>query len=997
MKMRQKRLYKFTTYFMTLLLAFMFIGIKPVFAETNTKNAKIITGPYLLAPKTNGMTVSWETDMPVEAYLWYGIGGKLDNKIEVKCERGTPFGENTEGICMYRGVLKNLKPNTLYNYKVELKSGQVEEGTFKTLSQNPADMKIMTISDSHQFISSDTFSQRVLKERPDFILHTGDMLIGTGYQKDQFNLWFGKGAEFLKHIPVVYACGNHDDGPYFDDYFTYAQKNAYNSDSTGRNFSFNYGNIHVTMINSNPWGLYEMNAVTGGFEVDEKTKKEIENTLKWVEKDLKSDDAKKATWRIVGVHHPYTDDFTQKHLVDILEKYNANLTLAGHLHVYYGNVSLDPKVGAKSVFIAQGDGRKVNASMEYGKADERLLPDFPEVFAQGQTDYSMLKIEGDKLAYSTYGDKDEKALGSVILSAKESKVSFSNVAVSLEKTSDSNSIKIEATVKNEGEGIATVLLNVLDNKINRSVYLFGEEGKERVVVLKPGETRNIKAKLPIYTPGKHVVKVGKVEKQLDFLAIPAAFKYSNIKMNLGKGLEADTVLVTADVKNVGNKAGEKNVNLFVDGKVVDTKKVKLKALETKSIILFHKFSQSGTYKVRIENMRDEVIDIEGTLKGIPIVKDLSGNGNHGLLRGAPKIINTESGKAVDLDGVDDYIEILDSKTLHTNDGLTGMVFANVDRLAKDDEKDHNPLFVKGPSVGWGTNYLMRMALRRSGALTSGVCYGINEGFWDSKENTVPVGKWAQYTAAFDTETGGITYINSEKVAEVAGISDHPTIRNWNGYPIFIGYSYMGHVIQDIGRAKYNTILDAKIGQVRFYRTKLTAEENKYIAEHPNEIGPRSKDLAVWLNFKDIETKGIHKTEWRKLSGKQLWNWKTLSIDSKAPGTASIKATIEVSDDGEKVKDSKVVTLKGGQEKIDISDLEKAQYIRIVTEFNSSITLNGTYTPELNEYRVAASTDDTNTEIVWNTRADWEKGSFEGAMGFEPLGRFKNYEEDGHKY
>jgi len=27
-----------------------------------------------------------------------------------------------------------------------------------------------------------------------------------------------------------------------------------------------------------------------------------------------------------------------------------------------------------------------------------------------------------------------------------------------------------------------------------------------------------------------------------------------------------------------------------------------------------------------------------------------------------------------------------------------------------------------------------------------------------------------------------------------------------------------------------------------------------------------------------------------------------------------------------------------------------------------------------------------TEIVWSTRADWEKGEITGAVGFEPVGR-----------
>ena len=53
-----------------------------------------------------------------------------------------------------------------------------------------------------------------------------------------------------------------------------------------------------------------MNAVNSGLPVDEVTRNNIDITLNWLIDDLKSPVAQQANWRILVLHHPYTDDFT---------------------------------------------------------------------------------------------------------------------------------------------------------------------------------------------------------------------------------------------------------------------------------------------------------------------------------------------------------------------------------------------------------------------------------------------------------------------------------------------------------------------------------------------------------------------------------------------------------------------------------------------------------------------------------------------------------------
>ena len=62
---------------------------------------------------------------------------------------------------------------------------------------------------------------------PDFILHTGDMVEGTGSQKDQFPAIGSRmSARSCNNVPVIYNSGNHDYGVYFDEYVTKGAEGA---------------------------------------------------------------------------------------------------------------------------------------------------------------------------------------------------------------------------------------------------------------------------------------------------------------------------------------------------------------------------------------------------------------------------------------------------------------------------------------------------------------------------------------------------------------------------------------------------------------------------------------------------------------------------------------------------------------------------------------------------------------------------------------------------
>ncbi len=301
-----------------LLAAVMLFAMAPVdaLAVGAGDTGSFVNGPYLMTPKTDAMAVVWELDKAMKATITYGTTADDQKTVDVPVEEGEKYqgepmhmyrarltgltpgtaytykvalengqtnqktvdvpveeGEKYQGepMHMYRARLTGLTPGTAYTYKVALENGQTMEGRFRTLPENPEEVRFVVVSDSHRFETAKQVSDAIEKFDPDFILHTGDMVEGTGSQKDQFSYWFQNAGSFLHNVPVVYNSGNHDFGAYFDEYVTKIQKEQYHSNETGRNVSFNCGPVHISMLDSNPWSLFELNSAAGG-QVDAATK-----------------------------------------------------------------------------------------------------------------------------------------------------------------------------------------------------------------------------------------------------------------------------------------------------------------------------------------------------------------------------------------------------------------------------------------------------------------------------------------------------------------------------------------------------------------------------------------------------------------------------------------------------------------------------------------------------------------------------------------------------
>ena len=990
MRARNQHLKRLLSLLLTVVMVFAMI---PAAFAADTASGFVI-GPYLLAPKTTSVVAVWETSGSEPTTIRFGTDANaLGDAVTVERDPEAPaYGGVQTNI--YRYKFSELTPGTRYYYEVALANGEVSRGTFRTLEENPTEIRYISITDTHKFDTKATFDAAVADYDPAFIIHGGDMVEGTGTQKEQYAFWFNSG-EFIHNYPVVYACGNHDFSDYFDMYVIDTQTEECGSAVAG-NISFDYGNVHFDLMDSNPWALFQMNAETSGGKMDAATADKIEKSVQWLKDDLSKNQDK--AFRILVMHHPISDPYTKMHIASVAEAGHVDMMLAGHTHSYARAVSDQPTVGAGTIYLTHQDSRAVSAKGSY----------MTHTIKDG--------------VLTTQNMANGGVVGTTVTAVDKQQLAYSNISIQSGPVPCNSEIEISATITNTGKGMAAAVIPVDDNGTIKYIYgdLESDSGlstsgepvrvsSNGVKTLEPGESIELSGTVTLTEIGKHTVKVADVSKDIEVQFRPATFSYTNVRTKLGNGevsdINSDILNIKADITNIGNEDGTATATLYDGDEATLSKQYTLKAGEVKTCEFTYQFEQAGEFSVRIGDSAPETVYIEGSIQGMPMVVDQSGKGNNGYLHGAPTIGTDDKGNGtIILDGDKDYVEIPDNQNFTIDNGITGMVWAKLPvsegtgiNTLTPNGRDHNPLMTKGVSIGWGTNYLYRMAVRATGKVTVGIGFNNDNGefFWnddDADPNAgIKKGEWVQYVGGFDRTTGGDSYQNKYNSGHIDAPAFDSEIKNWPGASTYIGFSYTGALLTNRGRGVDRTMLAGEVSQARMYQSKLTEAEVAAVADAPSAAGPKSDDLVLWLNFdpKNIVQTGTHTTEWAEISGAPA----SLAYKAEIPGKSAIQATVEFSKDGKTVSGSKAFDLKTGENTIDLTGAGEGKYVRIVTKFTSNLGTEQTDIPVLYTYTLKAG----ESTAAWNTYADWAKGTFADGAGHQSSDAYRALSEDFDNY
>lgn len=302
----------------------------------------------------------YDTSASSYGFTWNTEYKPIDPVIQI-CE-GLQFNENsckeyaaivkTEVAYMpsltYIHVCKvevELKQNTNYTYRAFDKGAKTSSNiaTFKTVDFKTNSFKFVHVSDSQVAGPEEDYSgdgtgqyfgntlKGIVKNKPDFLLHTGDIVEYSKYEGYWKNM-LDTNAEYLMKLPFMSISGNHETTyrAGSNEMFKHFNVKLPKQDTTkGYYYSFEYGNVKFIMLNTNNLEGNKLETMQ----------------YNWLVNELKNN---KKKWTIVSMHNPmysvgkygadpsrnYISLALRSQLTPLFAEYKVDLVLQGHDHAY---------------------------------------------------------------------------------------------------------------------------------------------------------------------------------------------------------------------------------------------------------------------------------------------------------------------------------------------------------------------------------------------------------------------------------------------------------------------------------------------------------------------------------------------------------------------------------------------------------------------------------------------------------------------------------------
>ena len=282
----------------------------------------IIKGPYLQDVTAESIVIAWETDLPADSRVDYGL--KAPDQSHVS---------SPTSVTLHNLTLPDLDPSTSYRYTVtsSIGTGRTTSAvsTFKTALPRgaPGAFRFSTYGDSRSDpVKHAEVVNAVIESQPDFVLHMGDFVYDAGDPSEWQEQFFDPAADLIKNTSLFPALGNHeynnDAGPqYYRNWFTVPPSSP-NADE--RWYSFDYGVAHFICLDT-----CVVHDYAPGTE-----------QYRWLQGDLQA--AQGSTWIFVFFHHPpfsctaaHGDNTNVRdYLVPLFEQYRVHMVFSGHSHLY---------------------------------------------------------------------------------------------------------------------------------------------------------------------------------------------------------------------------------------------------------------------------------------------------------------------------------------------------------------------------------------------------------------------------------------------------------------------------------------------------------------------------------------------------------------------------------------------------------------------------------------------------------------------------------------
>ena len=373
--------------------------------------------------------VTWRTDSSVKkAEAQIAVAGLNSDFVE----EASTYTANTEefDLGLYKSnkslivnyhsvVFENLKPNTLYAYRVGFAENWSEWIQFKTANDTYSPTQFVYFGDAQNDILNhwSRVIRMAYKTAPDasFVIHAGD-LVDSAHKDNEWAQWFKAGGFIHSQWTAIPVVGNHE-FQRFDGYegtlprrlsiqwrpqFTLPVEENLDEKLHETVYSVEYQDILVLVLNS-----------TG----------HLEEQTEYIREKLTNSDAK---WKIVTNHHSVFSpaegrdfEYARKVWKPMFEKYGVDLVLNGHDHTYArGHTPVKSQNVNESGIFKTLYVTSVSGPKQY-KIDKVKIKNYEvdgyksDKMGEETQFFQVINIDNNKLTYSAYttlGDLYDRAI-----------------------------------------------------------------------------------------------------------------------------------------------------------------------------------------------------------------------------------------------------------------------------------------------------------------------------------------------------------------------------------------------------------------------------------------------------------------------------------------------------------------------------------------------------------------------------------------------------------
>jgi len=217
-------------------------------------------------------------------------------------------------------------PETVYAFRVGEEGYWSEWIQHKTADDSPKPFSFIYLGDAQNNIKSlwSRTIRQAFRDEPyaAFVLHAGDLI--NERKESEWDEWFYAGSFIHTMIPIVPVTGNHEhiklEGgkvnliSNWTQQFTLPDNGPTSSQET--DYYVDYQGVRIVVLNSELF-------------IHDPTYRSLQKN--WLHRILKRNPNK---WTLISYHHPMSEGVLVKELKPILEMYDVDLAMQGHVHSY---------------------------------------------------------------------------------------------------------------------------------------------------------------------------------------------------------------------------------------------------------------------------------------------------------------------------------------------------------------------------------------------------------------------------------------------------------------------------------------------------------------------------------------------------------------------------------------------------------------------------------------------------------------------------------------